>query len=99
MPGGGEPLLARERGQVGETRPQIEPPYGRQGEVFRLRDLCGRGGRPQSHANARPRLRLQVPLGDKLVQGTCATGTPGTGANAYDHAYTLSVDGNLTQRA
>jgi RHS repeat-associated protein len=30
--------------------------------------------------------------------GSCATGSPGTGANAYNHSYQYSVDGNLTKR-
>lgn len=30
--------------------------------------------------------------------GTCAAGTPGTGANAYNHSYSYSADGNLTRR-
>jgi RHS repeat-associated protein len=30
--------------------------------------------------------------------GACATGTPNTGTNPYDHTYTYSVDGNLEQR-
>ncbi|MGW0807380.1 RHS repeat-associated core domain-containing protein [Nonomuraea sp. NPDC002799] len=30
--------------------------------------------------------------------GACAGGTPGTGPQPYDHAYSYSVDGNLTRR-
>lgn len=30
--------------------------------------------------------------------GTCTAGTPGTGANPYNHTYGYSVDGNLTRR-
>ncbi|TYB60131.1 hypothetical protein FXF51_31455 [Nonomuraea sp. PA05] len=62
--------------------------------VDRLTTLNGQSWRECFDHDDRRRLTRAF-----TTTGTCATGTPGTGANAYDHAYTLSVDGNLTRRA
>ncbi|MEV0595686.1 RHS repeat domain-containing protein [Nonomuraea cavernae] len=61
--------------------------------VDRLTTLNGQSWRECFDHDDRQRLTRAF-----TTTGTCTAGTPGTGANAYDHTYTLSADGNLTRR-